>query len=82
MAQGLEHRKQGVLEGSSMAVGAVVAALWRLRKTTIWHQNMRFYLVLRIFTKSEWVQTLKELTLSVLKTLVEFLKSTGSQYAG
>ena len=37
MAQGLEHGKTRVLEGSSMAVGGECAALWDLRKTTIWH---------------------------------------------
>ena len=55
MAQGLEHRRTRVLEGSRMAVGGGgVAPLWPLRKTTIWHRNMRFYLSFSYFS-GKWV---------------------------
>ena len=43
MAEGLEHRKTRVLEGSRMAVGGEGAALWPPGKTTIWHAKVRFY---------------------------------------
>ena len=56
---------------------------WGAGKTAIWHLKNRFYGgVLDTFAKGRWVQAPKELTLSVLKTLVEVFRQAVAQHAG
>ena len=76
MAEGLEHRKTCVLEGSRMAVGGGRAGpCGHLVKQRFGIETLGFTWVLGTFQKGWWVQAHKELTLSVLEDVSRVLST-------